>query len=93
MGSVRVSYYCVPFLLGKPGVKNPFPQKNARIHRIVNLKNSNLDLIQKIHSRCGFYGFMIRFWICLRNAPSVKLLSRYVIEDVTKHGLPAPVWT
>ena len=94
MGSVRVSYYCAPFLLGKPRVKNTFfksfyPQKNARIDRIVNLKNSNLDLIQRIHSRCGFYGFMIRFWICLRNAPSVKLLAKYVIEDVYKTWTPS----
>ena len=65
-----------------------FPKKNARIDRIVNLKNSNLDLIQRIHSRCGFYGFMIRFWICLRNTPSVKLLAKYVIEDVYKTWTP-----
>ena len=29
MGSVRVLYHCVPFLLGKPGVKNPFPPKKC----------------------------------------------------------------
>ena len=87
-----MSYYCVPFLLGKPRVQNTFfksfSHKNARIDRIVNLKNSNLDLIQRIHSRCGFDGFMIRFCICLRNAPSVKLLARYVIEDVYKTWTP-----
>ena len=92
MGSVRVSYYCVPFLLGKPSVQNTFfksfSQKNARIDRIVNLKNSNLDLIQRIHSRCGLYGFMTRFCICLRNAPSVKLLAKYVIEDLYKTWTP-----
>ena len=92
MGSVRVSYYCVPFLLGKPRVKNTFfnsfSQKNARIDRIVNLKNSNLDLIQRIQTRCGFDGFMIRFWIGLRNAPSVKLLAKYVIEDLYKTWTP-----
>ena len=36
-------------------------RKNAQI---VNLKNPDLDLIRRIHPECGFYGFMIRFWIC-----------------------------
>ena len=36
-------------------------QKNAQI---VNLKNPDLNLIRRIHPECGFYGFMIRFWIC-----------------------------
>ena len=36
-------------------------QKNAQI---VNLKNPDLDLIRRIHPECGFYEFMIRFWIC-----------------------------
>ena len=36
-------------------------QKNAQI---VNLKTPDLDLIQRIHPECGFYGFMIRVWIC-----------------------------
>ena len=35
-------------------------QKNAQF---VNLKNPDLDLIRRIHPECGFYGFMIRFWI------------------------------
>ena len=35
-------------------------QKNAQI---VTLKNPDLDLIRRIHSECGFYGFMIRFSI------------------------------
>ena len=71
-GSVRKSYIyhicCVPFFLlffsknclSKILFSNPFP-KNARI---VNLKNPDLDLIQRIHLEYGFYGFMIRFWIC-----------------------------
>ena len=96
MGSVRVSYYCVPFLLGKPRVKNTFvksfSQKNAPSDRIVNLKHSNLDLIQRIQTRCGFDGFMIRFWIGLRNAPSVKLLAKYAIEDSRHPSGPKP-WT
>ena len=29
----------------------------------MNLKNPDLDLIRRIHPECGFYGFMIRFWI------------------------------
>ena len=40
-------------------------QKNAQI---VNLKNPDLDLIQRIHPEYGFYGFMIRYWICPKNA-------------------------
>ena len=97
-----MSYYCVPFLLGKPRVQNTFfksfSQKNARIDRIVNLKNSNLDLIQRIHSRCGFDGFMIRFCICLKNAPSVKLLARYVnsgrIQNMnSRHPSGPKPWT
>ena len=56
----------VPFFsknrLSKVPSSNPFPpQKNAQI---VNLKNWDLDLIRRIHPECGFYGFMIRFWIC-----------------------------
>ena len=35
-------------------------QKNDQI---VNLKNADLDLIQRINTECGFYGFMIRIWI------------------------------
>ena len=31
---------------------------------------------------------MIRFWIGLRNAPSVKLLAKYVIEDLYKRWTP-----
>ena len=30
----------------------------------MNLKNPDLDLIRRIHPECGFYEFMIRFWIC-----------------------------
>ena len=36
-------------------------KKNAQI---VNLKLPDLDLIRRIHGGCGFYGFMILFWIC-----------------------------
>ena len=54
---------CVPFLSGKPLVKNTFfksfPKKIAP--QIVNLKNPDLDLIRRIHPECGFYGFTIRF--------------------------------
>ena len=55
----------VPFFLEKPLVKSTFfksfPPKNVQI---VNLKNLDLDLIRRIHPECGFYGFMIRLWIC-----------------------------
>ena len=64
---------CVPFLFGKPLVKNTFfksfPKKNAP--QIVNLKNPDFDLIRRIHPECGFYGFTIRFWICPKNAKSI----------------------
>ena len=54
-----------PFFFEKPLVKNTFfksfPKKNAEI---VNLKNPDFDFIRRIHPECGFYGFMIRFWIC-----------------------------
>ena len=47
---------------------NPFPpQKNAQV---VNLKYPDLDLIRRIHPECEFYGFMICFWICPKNAKS-----------------------
>ena len=65
---------CVPFFFFRKTAcqkyffSNPFPKTNAQI---VNLKNPNLDLIRKIHPECGFYGFMIRFWICPKNAKSV----------------------
>ena len=43
-------------------------QLNAQI---VNLKNPDLDLIRRIHPERGFYGFMISFWICPKNAKYV----------------------
>ena len=46
--------------LSKILFSNPFPKKNAQI---ANLKNPDFDLIRRIHPECGFYGFMIRFWI------------------------------
>ena len=30
----------------------------------MNLKNPDLDLIRRIHPECGFYGLIIRYWIC-----------------------------
>ena len=60
-----ICWFHFPF--GKPLVKNTFfksfPKKNAQI---VNLKNPDLDLIRRIHPECGFYGFMIRLWICTK---------------------------
>ena len=43
-------------------------QKTAQIAK---LKNPDLDLIRRIHPECGFYRFMIRFWICPKKANSV----------------------
>ena len=63
---------CVPFYLRKTACQKYFfqilSQKNAQF---VNLKKPDLDLIRRIHPECGFYGFMIRFWICAKNAKSV----------------------
>ena len=88
MGSVRVSYYCVPFLLGKPGVKNPFPPKKCSDSPDCESQKFQFGFDPKNSLKVWIYGFMIRFWICLRNAPSVKLLARYVIEDVYKTWTP-----
>ena len=65
--------WCVHFLFSKNRLSkilfsNPFPKKNGQI---VNLKNLDLYLIRRIHPECGFYGFLIRFWICPKNAKSV----------------------
>ena len=68
---------CVPFLFGKPLVKNTFFKSFSKINapQIVNLKSPGLDLIRRIHPECGFYGLIsnpfldlpkkrkIRFWI------------------------------
>ena len=32
--------------------------------QILNLKTLDLDLIRRIQPECGFYEFMICFWIC-----------------------------
>ena len=70
--------------------ENPFP-RNAQF---VNLKNPDLDLIQRIHPECGFYGFMIRFWIrksgsgfSQKNAPSVSIYEHitFIIHDHSKY--------
>ena len=65
-----------PFFFEKPLVKNTFfksfPPKNAQI---VNLKNLDFDFIRRIHPECGFYGFVIRFWICTK-----KLKIRFWIR-------------
>ena len=37
----------------------------------MKLKYPDLDLIRRIQPECGFYGFMIRFWICSQKAKSV----------------------
>ena len=56
---------CVPFLFGKSLVKNTFFKSFPKINapRIGNFKSPDLDLIRIIHPECGFYGFIIRFWI------------------------------
>ena len=42
----------------------------------MNLKNPDLDLIWRIHSKCGFSGFMIRFWIL-----EIKRKIRFRIQE------------
>ena len=42
----------------------------------MNLKNPDLDLILRIHSKCGFSGFMIRFWILV-----IKRKIRFRIQE------------
>ena len=78
----------VPFFsknrLSKVPSSNPFPppKKNAQI---VNLKNRDLDLIRRIHPECGFYGFMIRFWICPQKTRNPFLDSEIRIWIFPKH--------
>ena len=88
MGSVGMSDHTTVHHFCWENCVSKIPFSNPRIDRIVNVKNSNLDLIQRIYSSCGFDGFMIRFRICLRNAPSVTLLAKYVIEDLYKTRTP-----
>ena len=56
----------VPFFFKKTACQKYFMQilSQKQKAQIVNLKNPDLDLIQRIHPECGFYGFMMCFWIC-----------------------------
>ena len=65
---------CVPFLFGKPLDKYCFQILSPKNAQIASLKNPDLDLIRRIHPECGFYGFMIRFWICPKN-PQIPCLD------------------
>ena len=54
----------------------------------MNLKNPDLDLIQSIHPECGFYGFMICFWIrnsgfrfSPKNAPNVATMLQRNVKN------------
>ena len=62
---IHVRHLLCTIFVSKTACQNYFfqilSQKNAQI---VNLKNPDVDLIRRIHPECGFYGFMIRFWIC-----------------------------
>ena len=53
----------------------------------MNLKNPDLDLIPRTHPECGFYGFMIRFWICPKNAKSVFGLGNPDLDFPKKRAL------
>jgi len=46
----------------------------------VYLKNSDLDLISRIHPECGFYGFMIRYCIILKKMQNPFLDSEIQIS-------------
>ena len=70
---------CVSFSHGKPLVKNTFfksfPKTNAEM---VNLKKPDLDLIRSILLECGYFGFMIRFWIL----PKKRKIHFWIQESV-----------
>ena len=54
----------------------------------MNLKNPDLDLIRRIRRECGFYGFMIRFWICPpKNAKSAFGFGNPDLDFPTKKHL------
>ena len=68
--------------LSKILFSNPFPKKGE----VMNLKNPDLDLIRSILPECGYFGFMIRFWISPKNTQNpfsdfptkcMKLLSQH----------------
>ena len=65
--SVRMSYMygicSVRFLFGKPLVKNIFSNPSPKKRSVCESQKSGFGLIPRIHPECGFYGFMIRFWI------------------------------
>ena len=77
--SVRMSYMygicCAPVLFGKPLAKNifsnPFPKKCS----VCESQKSGFGLIPRIHPECGFYRFVIRFWIFPKNPP-LRVLYR-----------------
>ena len=77
------------FFCEKPLVKNTFQilsQKNAQI---VNLKNPDLDLIRRIHPECGFYEFMIRFWICPKTL-KIRFWIRKSVFGFSRKNAPLP---
>jgi len=76
--------FCVKNLLPKITFSDLFP-KNTQL---VYLKNSDLDLISRIHPECGFYGFMIRYCIILKKMQNPFLDSeiRICILSTTKKG-------
>ena len=61
-------------------------QKNAQI---VNLKNPDLDLIRRIHPECGFYEFMIRFWICPKTL-KIRFWIRKSVFGFSRKNAPLP---
>ena len=87
---IRVRRLLCSIFVRKTACQKYFFQKNAHI---VNLKNPDLDLIRRIHPECGFYGFMIRFWIRIsgfgfspKNAPSV-ISRKCTLRIALKRGL------
>ena len=61
-----------------------FPKKNAEV---VNLKNLDLDLIPSILLECGYFGYMIRFFISPKKKPQNPFLdSRKLLRIFPKNA-------
>ena len=71
----------VPFFVRKTACQKYFFQILSQ-GKIVNLKNPDLDLIRRIHLECGFYGFMIRFWIRKSGLEFFPKNASYVLSQL-----------
>ena len=75
IGLVRMSYmygiYCVQFFFRKSACQKYFFQILSQKTLRLWMSKIRWLWIHEIHPECGFYGFVIRFWICPKNAKSV----------------------